>query len=678
MELGCSHGGFVALMRQAGYDASGVEMSPAIVTYGQNTFGVPIQLGPVECLDLPAGCLDLIVMMDVLEHLPDPAGTLAHCARLLAQDGVLLIQTPEYMHGLSYGRLQQGHSRFLEMMIPQEHLYLYSRASVSKLLELVGLSHTAFEQAIFDHYDMFLVASRSHLEKLTQDAVEAILLSTPKGRLTLAMLDLRSNALKLTQRLCESEADRAARLECMQTLEKQLLETRQQLERSGYRQWLVRKIKKRFFKRTRIAIDLIPLRPGGENGGAKTMVTTLLRAFAADAACPFEFLLIAAPWNEDELRQFDADNVSTQTQAWLYRPIWSDLLLHRWLPRIRQGLERRLQASPRRSLRRWGFGRAIHLNRLMQERFDDCRSRILQKRHRVKMLFCPFSAPTLAEPDLPMASVVYDLQHIDMPHLFSTQERIERSSFLTAASTTADRLLCISDFTRQCMQRAFNVATEKLMVIPICIHDRLSIPSPEAVAHELEKSGVRENGYFLYPANFWPHKNHKLLLTAYSIYCRQNETDTLDLVFTGALKKQEEALSWVVKQLDLQDKVHFQGYLPDDSLACVWQGCQALIFPSLYEGFGIPVLEAMRFEKPVACSRMGSLPEVGGDAVLYFDPRKPEDLACAMKQVGHDHALREKLVAAGRQRLNSFKPQFMIDQYHAVFRELTHIKAEGR
>jgi len=224
MELGCSHGGFVAILRQAGYDACGVEMSPAIVAYGQKTFGVQIQLGPVECLDLPASSVDIIVMMDVLEHLPDPTGTLAHCIRLLAEDGVLLIQTPEYMHGLSYERLLQEQSRFQEMMIPQEHLFLYSRASVSKLLAQVGLLHTAFEKAIFSHYDMFLVASRGKLEKQTQDLVESTLLASPGGRLTLAMLDLRNRELALTRQLAESEADRAARLACMQTLEKLLQE----------------------------------------------------------------------------------------------------------------------------------------------------------------------------------------------------------------------------------------------------------------------------------------------------------------------------------------------------------------------------------------------------------------------------------------------------------------------
>ena len=73
LELGCSHGSFVALLRQAGYDAAGVEMSPWVVEFGQKTFGVPISVGPVETLDIAPGSLDVIALMDVLEHLPDPS-----------------------------------------------------------------------------------------------------------------------------------------------------------------------------------------------------------------------------------------------------------------------------------------------------------------------------------------------------------------------------------------------------------------------------------------------------------------------------------------------------------------------------------------------------------------------------------------------------------------------------
>ena len=118
LELGCAHGSFVALLRQAGYDATGAEMSPWVVEFGQKTFGVPISVGPVEALEIPPGSLDVIALMDVLEHLPDPVATMAHCLKLLKPDGLLLIQTPQFKEEMNYTTLVETNAPFLEMLIP--------------------------------------------------------------------------------------------------------------------------------------------------------------------------------------------------------------------------------------------------------------------------------------------------------------------------------------------------------------------------------------------------------------------------------------------------------------------------------------------------------------------------------------------------------------------------------
>lgn len=211
MELGCSHGSFVALLRQAGYDASGVEMSPWIVEFGQKTFGVPISVGPVEALEIDPGSLDVIALMDVLEHLPDPVTTITHCLQLLKPDGLLLIQTPQFKVGMNYSALVETKSAFLEQLKADEHLYLFSDRSVTRLLEQLGAEHIQFEPAIFGHYDMFFAVSRMPLQVNTPEQVESTLLSEPKGRIALALLDL-------SQKLHESESDRVARGEQIESL----------------------------------------------------------------------------------------------------------------------------------------------------------------------------------------------------------------------------------------------------------------------------------------------------------------------------------------------------------------------------------------------------------------------------------------------------------------------------
>jgi 2-polyprenyl-3-methyl-5-hydroxy-6-metoxy-1,4-benzoquinol methylase len=206
LELGSGHGGFVAMLRWAGFDATGLELSPWVVEFAEDTFGVPMLLGPVEDQQIEPGSLDLIALMDVLEHLPDPVGTMRHCLNLLNPDGILVIQTPCLPEGKTYEDLVAQDDSFLEMLVEKEHLYLFSQRSIQEFFQRLGVDHLAFEPAIFAHYDMFLVVSRAPLVVYLPDEVERALSAMPDGRLVQAMLDL-------DDQFCESEADRAARLD---------------------------------------------------------------------------------------------------------------------------------------------------------------------------------------------------------------------------------------------------------------------------------------------------------------------------------------------------------------------------------------------------------------------------------------------------------------------------------
>lgn len=232
LELGCSHGSFVALLRMAGYDASGVEMSPWVVEFGRDTFDVPVAVGPVEDLDITPGSLDVIVLMDVLEHLSDPVATMAHCLTLLKPDGLLVLQTPQFKAGVGYEMLVERKDRFLEMLIPEEHIYLFSDHSVSTFFAQLGADYIRFEPAIFSHYDMFFVVSRAPLNVNTAEQVESSLLANPNGRLALAMLDLREDVVGLTLQVQESESDRAARWLQIQALTAMVKESEAALKES--------------------------------------------------------------------------------------------------------------------------------------------------------------------------------------------------------------------------------------------------------------------------------------------------------------------------------------------------------------------------------------------------------------------------------------------------------------
>ncbi len=190
VELGCAHGSFVALMRQAGFDASGVEMSPWVVSYARETFGIDVNVGPVESLGIARGSLDVIVLMDVMEHLPDPVSTMSYCLDLLKSDGILLIQMPNYVEEFSYEDLVDSDAPFLKQLKADEHLFLYSIRSATEFFRRLGVGYVAFEQAVFAHYDMCMVVSRTPLPVHGQNEIDASLL-TPRGRIALALLDMK-------------------------------------------------------------------------------------------------------------------------------------------------------------------------------------------------------------------------------------------------------------------------------------------------------------------------------------------------------------------------------------------------------------------------------------------------------------------------------------------------------
>ncbi|KKB06952.1 hypothetical protein VE25_20065 [Devosia geojensis] len=211
LELGCSHGSFVGLLQQAGYDASGLEMSPWVVNFAKETFQIPVSVGPVETLDIAPGSLDVIALMDVLEHLPDPVGTMRHCLDLLAPGGFLLIQTPQFREEMTYKGLVETQGPFLEQFKSNEHLYLFTKDSAARMFAQLGAEHIVFETAIFGQYDMFFLVSRQPLREVAVEESERALQASPQARYVQALVDL-------AKRIDVIEEDRADRLEQIHTL----------------------------------------------------------------------------------------------------------------------------------------------------------------------------------------------------------------------------------------------------------------------------------------------------------------------------------------------------------------------------------------------------------------------------------------------------------------------------
>ena len=121
--------------------------------------------------------------------------------------------------------------------------------------------------------------------------------------------------------------------------------------------------------------------------------------------------------------------------------------------------------------------------------------------------------------------------------------------------------------------------------------------------------------------------------------------------------------------MGMEKKIHFTGFLPGDELAVIWDQAYFLVYPSLFEGFGIPLIEAMKYRKPILASDVTSIPEVAGDAALYFDPKKPDQIVDALRNIMEDKNLYDQLVERGQQQLKKYNTDEMVGQYIAILEQ---------
>lgn len=245
LEVGCSHGGFVAVLHWAGYTATGLELNPWVADFARQTFDIPVLEGALETQTIPPCSLDAVVLMDVLEHLPDPRTTLSAALTLLRPQGLILLQTPCYPAGMSYEALVEQRSAFLKMLLPEEHLYLFSQPAVQRLFDVLGAPTVTFESAFFPQHDMYLAASQEPLEDHSVAQIEKTL-EQPGRRAALALLDLEGQFRALQQQLEVVEADRAARLELLEGQGEELARLRALLSNpAAQARWQVQRVARR-------------------------------------------------------------------------------------------------------------------------------------------------------------------------------------------------------------------------------------------------------------------------------------------------------------------------------------------------------------------------------------------------------------------------------------------------
>jgi glycosyltransferase involved in cell wall biosynthesis len=258
-------------------------------------------------------------------------------------------------------------------------------------------------------------------------------------------------------------------------------------------------------------------------------------------------------------------------------------------------------------------------------------------RYKIGVLFNPgFTAPVLAP--CPCVTVFHDLQHKRHPEHFRWFDLPFWRLLLWASAHRSQKLIAVSEATRADLLHFYRLPEARVAVIPHGV---------DAALFDLRR--LQTEPLVLCVSTLHPHKNLERLIRAYARKKRDYR-----LVIAGFRGFRAQAIEKLVTDLDLGAQVQITGWIGHEELYRLYDRALAFIYPSTFEGFGMPVLEAMAAGVPVACSDIAPLREVAGDTALYFDPLEEDALGTALDRIVSDQALRTRLAQAGRERARSF------------------------
>ncbi len=284
-----------------------------------------------------------------------------------------------------------------------------------------------------------------------------------------------------------------------------------------------------------------------------------------------------------------------------------------------------------------------------------------------------FHAPHYVLPPLtpcPSVVTIHDCIHLRFPQYLPNRFAYAYAkSSLWVATHRSSRILTVSDASKRDILRYFHIPEKKIDVIPNAIDERFWAPPLEEEVEHVRERYQLDAPFVLYAGNIRPHKNIERLIEAFYLL-RKRGFDEVKLLVIGDEISKYATLRRAVHSYKLHKHVRFFGFVEDKTLAILYRLARVFVFPSLYEGFGLPPLEAMASGTPVITSNVSSLPEVVGDAALLIDPYEPEAISDAMQRVLSDAGLRADLRARGLARARHFSWERSISRVREIYQEV--------
>jgi glycosyltransferase involved in cell wall biosynthesis len=290
--------------------------------------------------------------------------------------------------------------------------------------------------------------------------------------------------------------------------------------------------------------------------------------------------------------------------------------------------------------------------------------KLISERKRPDVFFSPSHYAPRFSP-VPTAISIMDLSYVHFPQLFTKHDLYQLINWTKYSAKQAKKIFTISNFSRDDIiktykKKADDVVTTYLGIKPVLSdHQTLNMD-------ELKKKFGITKPYVLFVGTLQPRKNIAKLIEAFSLL---KEKD-IQLVIVGKKGWLWEEILAAPEKFEVKDRVKFLDFVSNEDLPSLYKNALCFVLPSLYEGFGLPVLEAMKFGCPTVISNVSSLPEVGGDAAVYFDPQSVDDIAQKLETVIEDEKLRAEMTEKGYNQIKKFSWEKTAKETLKVLEEL--------
>lgn len=276
----------------------------------------------------------------------------------------------------------------------------------------------------------------------------------------------------------------------------------------------------------------------------------------------------------------------------------------------------------------------------------------LVRADRPDLIHVQYTAPLFTR--VPIVVTVHDISFLDRPEYFTAARRSQLRFTVARTVQRAARILTVSEFSRNAILRAYDIAPEKVTAIPNAAN-----PEFRAIGRERARKTAAETLGFDAPfvlsvGDLQPRKNQIGLIAAFSRLLTEQPQLKHHLVLTGKETWFTPKVRDAARDSGFASRIHFTGFASEHDLLQFYNACDCFVFPSFYEGFGLPILEAMACGRAVACSNTSAMPETADGAGLLFDPHRSEEITRAMKDILLDAELRGRMERLGLQRAAAF------------------------